>query len=409
MSKYSFSAAVAAAALTMGSAAALAQADKPILIGVPTAIQQQVGRDTQDTLQMQIDDINAKGGILGRKLQMVVEDETEEPEKGVTAVKKLIDQHVDVLIGGYTSGVTLAQLPHISQGKTIYLGIGAASPATQAKVKTDYDHYKYIFRVGLLNSLHQADATVSFITDVLKPQIGVKRIAIIGENAKWVQDLAPALKKGAEAGGVEVPLIELFDTQMSDFSPLLAKVKDAKVDFLAVILSHASSDVFAKQWYDSRFPVMYGGIDVKSQDSDFFQRVGGKSLDEFVSTFAVDAPLSPVTQPFYKEFREKYHRDPVYTGAGAYDGLLAYQWAVEQAKTTETDAVIKALEKLDLPGVAGRMGFDESHDLKYGADWVGYYFTQWRADGTRTVVFPVEQATGKIETPPWITKKQASN
>ena len=70
--------------------------------------------------QMAIDDINAKGGVLGRKLEMVVADETENPETGISAIKKLTaDEKVDVLIGGYTSGVTLAQLPHISAAKTI--------------------------------------------------------------------------------------------------------------------------------------------------------------------------------------------------------------------------------------------------------------------------------------------------
>jgi len=98
---------------------------------------------------MAIDDINAKGGVLGRRLEMVVADETENPETGISAIKKLTaDERVDVLIGGYTSGVTLAQLPHISAAKTIYLNVGSASPATNAKVKTDYENYKYIFRVG---------------------------------------------------------------------------------------------------------------------------------------------------------------------------------------------------------------------------------------------------------------------
>ncbi len=112
---------------------------------MPTAVQLQVGRDTQDAIKIAMDEINAKGGVLGRKLEMTVADETENPETGISAIKKLTaDEKADVLIGGYTSGVTLAQLPHISTAKTIYLGVGAASPAITAKVKQDYDKYKYI-------------------------------------------------------------------------------------------------------------------------------------------------------------------------------------------------------------------------------------------------------------------------
>ena len=63
---------------------------------------------------------------------------------------------------------------------------------------------------------------------------------------------------------------EFFDTATSDFSPLLSKVKASGAQYLVVILSHASSDMFAKQWYDAQFPIPYGGIDVKSQDANFF-------------------------------------------------------------------------------------------------------------------------------------------
>src|SRR5690606_18508493 len=76
-----------ALAVPLGQAA-FAQ-DAPIKIGVPTAIQLQVGRDTQDAVQMAIDEVNAKGGVLGRKLEMVVADETEKPEAGINAIKKL--------------------------------------------------------------------------------------------------------------------------------------------------------------------------------------------------------------------------------------------------------------------------------------------------------------------------------
>ncbi len=101
--------AMAALALVAGGTAARAD-DKPIVIGITAPIQLQVGRDTVDATQLAIDELNAKGGVLGRKLTMVVADETMDPQQGVSAVKKLTsDDHVDVLIGGYNSGVTLAQ------------------------------------------------------------------------------------------------------------------------------------------------------------------------------------------------------------------------------------------------------------------------------------------------------------
>ncbi|GGC59097.1 ABC transporter substrate-binding protein [Chelatococcus reniformis] len=382
---------------------ASAQDKGPIRIGVPTAIQLQIGRDTQTGVRMAIDEINAKGGVLGRKLEMVVADETENPEQGIAAIKKLTaDEKVDVMIGGYTSGVTLAQLPHIARSKTIYMEVGAASPAITQRVKSDYDNYKYIFRSFPINAAHQARGLVDFISGMLKDEMKIQNIAIVGENAKWVQDLVPILKKGATEAGANVKLSEFFDTSTSDFSPLLAKVKDSGAQYLIVILSHASSDIFVKQWYDARFPIPIGGIDVKGQDQDFFSRVGGKAISETVGNFAVRAPLTAKTLPFWDAFVKAAGTAPVYTGVGGYDAVHIYAEAVERAKSLEPDAVIKELEKTDYTGVAGKMVFDETHDVKAGPGFVNLLFAQWQADGKREVVWPKQIATGKMIPPPWM-------
>src|SRR5450631_1079153 len=403
LNRCAFLAGAACAALGLVVPLALAQPN-PIRIGVPTAMQLQVGRDTQDGVQMAIDDINAKGGVLGRKLEMVVADETENPETGISAIKKLTaDEKVDVLIGGYTSGVTLAQLPHISAAKTIYLGVGAASPSITAKVKQDYDNYKYIFRVGPLNAGNQAKQVTGFISGFVKGELGISKIAIVGESAKWVQDLVPVLKKGAIDGGSDVRLAEFFDTATSDFSPLFAKVKDSGAQYLIVILSHASSDVFVKQWYDAQVPIPLSGIDVKSQDADFFTRVSGKANSETVGMFAIRAPLTPKTVPFWDEFVKRFGTAPVYTGIGAYDAVYVYADAVARAKSVEPDAVIKELEKTDHTGIAGKMVFDDMHDVKTGPGMQNLLFVQWHPNGDRIVVWPKEGATGKMIAPPWMS------
>jgi branched-chain amino acid transport system substrate-binding protein len=395
----------ASLALAGGLALAQQSEQKPVKIGVPTAMQFQVGRDTQEAIKMAMDEINAKGGVLGRKLQMAVADETENPETGISAIKKLTaDEKVDVLIGGYTSGVTLAQLPHISQAKTIYLGVGAASPAITAKVKQDYNSYKYIFRTGPINAAHQARGLVDFISGMLVGELGYKKIAIIGENAKWVQDLVPILKKGASAVGADVTLAEFFDTNTSDFSPLLSKIRASQAQFLIVVLSHASSDTFAKQWHDARVPIPYGGVDVKSMDGDFFDRVGGKAISQVAGNFAVRAPLTPKTVPFFDEFKKRTGRQPVYTAYGAYDSVRAYAAAVERAKSFDTDAVIKELEKTSMAGVTGMIEYDETHDLKAGDKYSNLLFVQWQDKGKRVIVWPKELRNGQMIMPPWMKK-----
>ena len=380
--------------------AAPAAAGAPIRIGITTPMQLAVGRDSQDGAQLAIDEINAKGGVFGRRLEMVVADETENPETGITAVKKLTsDEKVDVLVGGYSSGVTLAQLPHISTAKTIYLGIGAASPAITAKVKTDNENYKYIFRVNPLNSKWLAASLVDFVVNFVGAEKGLKKIAIVGESAKWVQDLVPALKKGIVDGGSQVPLAEFFDVQTSDFSPLFSKVRASGAEFLVVIVSHASSDVLVKQWYDARVPIPIGGIDVKSQDPDFFGRVGGKAIGETVLVGFLRAAVTPKTIPFWDAFVKRFQRNPVYTAGGAYDAIHLYAEAAARAKTIEAGPVIKELEKTDMVGTAGRIAFDDTHDLRYGPGYAQVMFVQWQEGGKRAIVWPKERADGKFVLP----------
>jgi branched-chain amino acid transport system substrate-binding protein len=161
--------------------------------------------------------------------------------------------------------------------------------------------------------------------------------------------------------------------------------------------------VFVKQWHDAQVPIPIGGIDVKSQDADFFTRVGGKANSETVGMFAIRAPLTPKTIPFWDEFVKRYGTAPVYTGIGAYDAVYVYADAVARAKSTEADAVIKELEKTDHVGIAGKMVFDELHDVKTGPGLQNLLFVQWQPNGERVVVWPKESATGKMIAPPWMS------
>jgi branched-chain amino acid transport system substrate-binding protein len=235
-------------------------------------------------------------------------------------------------------------------------------------------------------------------------ELGFKKIAIVGENEKWVQDLMPILKKGAASAGADIRMTELFNAGTSEFSALLSKVRASNAQFLLVILSHASSDTFARQWYDAKMPVPYGGLDVKSMDGDFFERVEGNSISEIAVNYAVRIPLTNKTVPFFDEFRKRTGREPVYTAFGAYDAVYAYVGAAERANSLDTDAIIEALEKTSMAGIAGTVEFDDTHDVKAGGKYGNLLFVQWQDQGNRVVVWPRELRSGKFIMPPWMNR-----
>jgi branched-chain amino acid transport system substrate-binding protein len=381
-------------------------AGKPILIGLDTPIQDQVGKDTIAATKMAIDEINAKGGVLGRKLAYVVADEGLDPQLGVSAINKLTsDDHVNVLIGGYSSGVQLAEEPHIARSKTIWLGVGAASPNITALVGRDYDKYKYIFRVNPLNSALQAAQIVDFATHVVKGQMHRDTVAILGESAVWVRGLVPVLVKGLEAHGMKVAYQQLFDETMTDFTPLFARVKDSGAKYLLVILSHANSDVFVKQLYEARLPMPYGGIDVKSMTPNFCSRVNEAAVGETTVNFITRAPITKKTIPFWDKFVKLNGRAPVYTAPGAYNAVYLYAWAVKKAGTTNADKVIKQLERADYLGVGGKLKFNKLHDDVDGPGYQNLLFVQWQKGCERQVIWPQSVATGKVVLPPWVAAK----
>ena len=331
MKRSAFLVGAACAALGLAAPLAMAQANKPIRIGVPTAMQLQVGRDTQDAIKMAIDDINGKGGVLGRKLEMVVADETENPETGISAIKKLTaDEKVDVLMRWLHQrrrrwpSCRTSRPPRPSTSVSVPRRRRSRPRSRPTTTTTSTCSASARCTPATRRASSPASSRPSS-----RASSGISKIAIVGENAKWVQDLVPLLKKGATDAGADVRATEFFDAQTSDFSPLFSKVKDSGAQYMIVVLSHASSDIFAKQWYDSRFPMPYGGIDVKSMDGDFCERIGGKSVGEMAANFAVRAPLTPKTIPFFDEFRKRTNRAPVYTAFGANDAVYIYADAVQ--------------------------------------------------------------------------------
>lgn len=393
-----------AIAASVAAFAPMAMADT-IRIGVSTPIQLATGKDTVAAVEMAIEEINAAGGVLGNTLEMVVADETTSPQSGISAVQKLIDSDgVDVLIGGYVSGVVLAQMPHIADGETVYLGVGGSSPAITAQVGEDYDTYKYIFRVSPPNAVHQAAQTIAMVQEIAMEELGMTKIAFLKEEAAWANATLPALRSGVEALGAEIVAEESFEVTQSDFSPVLTRLSNSGAEFVVTLLSAAQSEILIKQWRDSEYPFMLGGIHTKSQAADYNERLGGAARTEIAANLVMRAPISDKTIPFWDSFVERTGRTPVYTGPGAYDAVYVYAAAVEAAGSTDAEAVIAALEATDYVGTNGRIVFNENHDVTTGPGYANIVFAQW-GDGTdRTVISPPElRVEGTvIDKPEWL-------
>ncbi len=397
---------VAMGGFGIGSPGARAQAPQVLKVGVPGPMQLPVGQGITYGLTLAAGEINAAGGIMGRRITVVPEDEAETPEVGIAAMRKLVESDkVDVMIGGQTSGVVLAQLPQIARAKTVYLGVGAASPLITDRVKKDYANFKYLFRVTPLNSTYLGYALVDFVDEFVKPELRVTKIAIVGENLVWVQGVLPAMERRiGEKQGLQVVYKELFDVRTTDFSPVFAKARAAGAQFIVPLMSHASSDVVVKAYASLKVPIPWGGIDVKQQESDACEKLGGASVGEVVlfGTPPLKVAVTSKSIPFLEKYTDRFKRAPVYTSYGAYDALYIYKAAVEKAHAFDPEKVIPFLEKTDYIGASGRVVFDEAHDLRYGPGYAVETMVQWQDGCKRALIWPKQLTTGKFVALPWM-------
>ena len=387
------------------SAVSYAQ-QKVIKMGVTAALQKEAGIGIKNAAEMAAEEINAKGGILGHKIELYFADDDGIAEKGVTAIKKLLfTDNVEFVSGGWMSGVGLAQAPHIFDAKKLWLNVGPATPKLNKMVEENYEKAKYFFRVGCVNSDLFAYDMVILAEEFFKKELKVTKVALLPESSVWAREMSTYLEKELPKRGLKIVYLDVFDPKRTDFSPQFAQIRSKGAELMLTIQALSPGVPITNQWADTKLAVHQAGYSLNSQVTDFWDKTGGKC--NYESTQMINgarAPITPLTIPFYDKYVKSYRISPTYTAYGEYDALYQLKAAAEEAKSLDTEALIKTLEKMRFVGTAGVNVYDKNHDLKYGKEGKQPAWIQWQ-NGKQVVIFPTEFAVGKYISPPWIKKK----
>lgn len=362
------------------------------------------GIGIHNAAKMAVEEINAAGGIHGKKVELFIGDTEGKPEKGITALKKLVlEDKVDVLVGCYSSGVALALQPYLPRYKIVYIATGTASIALTNNVKKNYKKYKYFFRDMINSDIRQQKWAAKFLKEFVNGQLGYTKFAILAENTKWVHKYAPNLRKDLEDAGLKVTFYEMFDIDIKDFSPTFVKIKSTGAQWIGQIVSHAASIPLVKAWQDTKAAPM-GLCNVASMDSKFWEMTGGKCLGEITYNFIARAPLTDKTIPMWDKYVKKYGTNPVYTTGFTYDSVYMLTEIIKQKKSLKSDDIINGLENISYYGVLHpQIGFDKkSHDLLKGRYVMP--MVQWQAGAKQVVVWPDKFKTGNYVSPTWWKK-----
>jgi len=382
---------VALAGVMFASLPLPVDAQTPIKIGASmsvTGTYAKPGTYQKQGYDVCIDELNAKGGILGRKVELVIYDDQSTPATAVRLYEKLItEDKVDAVMGPYSSAVSEAVANVTEKYKKVMVAPLAATTSIFKKGR------KYIFMV-----ITPAENYLDGLIDMAAKR-GLKTVAIINEDTLFPKASAAGTAEAAKKRGMQVVLQEAYPKGNTDFSALLVKIKAANPDVIAAGTYFDDAVAITRQMKELNVNPKMFGLTVGGDLPEFYDLLKQNAEYIYGSTQWDESLPYPGQKEFLTAYRAKFKgQEPSYHTAAGYAGCLIYAEAVKKAGTLDADKVRDQLLKMEIKTAFGDYkvepdGFQIAHKM---------VMLQWQ-DGKRIVVWPDDLANGKprYPTPEW--------
>lgn len=337
---------VAAGLVLSGSA--LAQ--EPIKIGVIQPITGSVaynGASDVNGTKLAVDERNAKGGVLGRKVEVIIEDGQCRPANSVNAAEKLIQRDkVVALSGAFCSSATAAVMP-VAENNKIPLVTGVSSNAELTEKGN-----KWFFRAT------ETDALLArSFAKILVDQLKLKKVAYIGVNDDWGRGGVAEFERQMTALGATTAMKEYFDHGTTDFYTLMAKLRSSGADGVFVAAETQDGSIFVKQKAEFGLQQKIFGVGSWAT-ADFIKLAGAASEGIYAAVPYAATMETPNNQQFVKAYEARYKEMPGKYAAAGYNALNILMDAIERAGAPEPEKIREALTKTDYEGPNGKFRFD---------------------------------------------------
>lgn len=366
------------------------------------------GEMVEKGILMAIEEVNAQGGILGKKVVPVIINDENKPDIGKLNLRKAIESdNIDFILGGMNSAVVLTAMDVMAEYKKIWIGSGGASPQVIQNIVKDYNKYKYYFRAGTIDAAKQGEAGADLIINYMGPKFGIKKVALVGADQNYSKFILGTTKKKLEAAGFEVVYENYLPTSTTDFSPVFSQIKDKGARIVFEAWPSAEAITFVKQFNANKVPAILLGAVIEALKDEWYTETGGAcAYQSGFSPQSGPAPMTDKTLAFAESFKKKFGKSAGYIAYPSYDSVYILKAAIEQAGTySDTDKLIKTLEGIDYKGTIWYNFIDDSHDLtmgiKDGKMYADFVWFQWMTDGSRKAFYPEEFKQIDYQVAPW--------
>lgn len=321
------------------------------------------GLPSVNAAELVVKEINEKGGILGKKVELLVEDDVCKPEVATNTATKLLSEGVDVVMGHICSGATKSALGIYKDSKIVCMSPSATNPPL-----TQSGDYPNFFRT-IASDDAQAKLEVDYALDVLN----LKKIAVLHDKGDYGKGLAEFAKGFIEKSGKgEVALYEGITPGAVDYSAVVQKIKQSGAEAVIFGGYHPEASKIVMQMRKKGMNTTFISDDGVKDDT--FIKVAGKYAEGVYATGPKDTSTNPLAIKANEDHIKAYGKEPGAFFLNAYAATQALLNAIEKAGSTDYDAIVNALRTEYVETPLGKIRFDEKGDA------IGIGFSMYKVE-----------------------------
>jgi branched-chain amino acid transport system substrate-binding protein len=356
------------------------------------------------------EELESKGGILGRSIELVYADDKNQATEGVNAITRLVNEGVVAVVGGLSTIVVLPVQEVVADNRVPFLSTYVSSVSLVENVEKNYNRYKYYFHTGIGTTPHYAEIVVEALR-FIRDKTGWNKLSILTSDQLYAKQITERVKflNSKLSEPFNIVYESVFPIGTKDFSVELSKAATAGTQML-MFNNHIVAENIAilKQWSTTRPPYVIGFGDWVGSDSDYPKWTEGACHAEIlVGDYNYNSNMTSKTSRVREAILKKSGGRLPRGSFEGYDTLMVLAAAIERAGSIKADDIVTALEGIQVEGALGVYRYNKRHEVIRERPYFYPFVNQWQlsAYGYRDkleTVSPPRFKTSELILPPWI-------